>query len=134
MSQQTEKKKLSVYAPGSNRNMSACFDARGLTLAPIDGTLLGDVVSVEMSALEGTGIDEVLFMGDDLPDLPMLGRAGFAVCPADAAPEVAAACDHVCGNEGGRGSVREVAELLLNAKGRWTGLVEGFQAFDREAG
>jgi 3-deoxy-D-manno-octulosonate 8-phosphate phosphatase (KDO 8-P phosphatase) len=82
----------------------------------------------------GLADHEMAAMGDDLPDLPMLGRAGFAVCPADAAPEVAAACDHVCGNEGGRGSVREVAELLLKAKGRWTGLVEGFQAFDREAG
>ncbi|MGD8346519.1 MAG: homoserine kinase [Lysobacterales bacterium] len=47
MSQQTEKKKLSVYAPASIGNMSVGFDALGLALAPIDGTLLGDVVSVE---------------------------------------------------------------------------------------
>ncbi len=58
-------------------------------------------------------------MGDDLPDLPMLARAGFAACPADAAPEVAAACDLVCGADGGRGAVRELAELLLKAQGKW---------------
>jgi 3-deoxy-D-manno-octulosonate 8-phosphate phosphatase (KDO 8-P phosphatase) len=62
---------------------------------------------------------EIAAMGDDLPDLPMLARAGFAVCPADAAPEVAAACDLVCGAMGGRGAVREFAELLLKAQGKW---------------
>jgi 3-deoxy-D-manno-octulosonate 8-phosphate phosphatase (KDO 8-P phosphatase) len=70
-------------------------------------------------------------MGDDLPDLPMLGRAGFSFCPADAAPEVAAGCHHVCGNDGGRGAVREAAELLLKAQGKWTGLVEGWSVTDR---
>jgi len=62
---------------------------------------------------------EIAAMGDDLPDLPMIARAGFAACPADAAPEVAAACDLVCGAVGGRGAVRELAELLLKAQGKW---------------
>jgi len=66
---------------------------------------------------------EVAAMGDDLPDLPMLARAGFAACPADAAPEVMAACDLVCGAVGGRGAVREVAEVLLKAQRRWMGQV-----------
>ncbi|HQN97167.1 MAG TPA: HAD hydrolase family protein, partial [Thermoanaerobaculales bacterium] len=66
---------------------------------------------------------EVAVMGDDLPDVPMLERAGFAACPADAAPEVAAVCHMVCGVGGGRGAVREVAELLLKAQGRWQGQV-----------
>ena len=62
---------------------------------------------------------EVAAVGDDLPDLPMLARAGFAACPADAAPEVMAACDLVCGSVGGHGAVREVAEVLLKAQRRW---------------
>ncbi len=62
---------------------------------------------------------EVAAMGDDLPDLPLLARAGFAACPADAAPEVIAACDLVCGAVGGRGAVRELGELLLKAQGKW---------------
>jgi len=67
------------------------------------------------------GLDDsrVAAMGDDLPDLPVLQRVAFSVCPADAAPEVAAACDMVCGSGGGRGAVREVSELLLKAQGRW---------------
>jgi len=62
---------------------------------------------------------EIAAMGDDLPDLPLLARAGFAACPADAAPEVVAACDLVCGAEGGHGAVRELAELLLKAQRKW---------------
>ncbi|MFV2071130.1 MAG: KdsC family phosphatase [Thermoanaerobaculales bacterium] len=71
------------------------------------------------------GLDdrEVAAVGDDLPDLPMLARAGFAACPADAAPEVMAACDLVCGAAGGHGAVREVAEVLLKAQRRWMGQV-----------
>lgn len=79
----------------------------------------------------GLGDEQVAAMGDDLPDLPMLGRAGFAFCPANAVPDVAAECDHVCGKEGGRGAVREAAEILLKTKGRWTGLVEGWSASGR---
>ncbi len=66
---------------------------------------------------------EVAAMGDDLPDLPMLARVGFAACPADAAPEVVAACDLVCGANGGRGAVREVAELILKVQGKWMDVV-----------
>ena len=66
---------------------------------------------------------EVAAMGDDLPDLPLLARAAFAACPADAAPEVIAACDLVCGANGGRGAVRELAEVVLKGQGRWTDLV-----------
>jgi 3-deoxy-D-manno-octulosonate 8-phosphate phosphatase (KDO 8-P phosphatase) len=75
---------------------------------------------------------QVAAMGDDLPDLPLLTRVGFAVCPADAAPEVAAACHLVCGAEGGRGAVREVAELLLKAQRRWAELVRAWIPWEDE--
>jgi 3-deoxy-D-manno-octulosonate 8-phosphate phosphatase (KDO 8-P phosphatase) len=65
----------------------------------------------------------VAAMGDDLPDLPLLARVGFAACPNDAAPEVIAACDLVCGSEGGRGAVRELAEFILKGQERWTDVV-----------
>lgn len=71
---------------------------------------------------------EVAVMGDDLPDLPMIEMAGCSACPSDAAPEVIAASDVVCGAPGGGGAVREFAELLLKAQrlwqeqvGRWIG-------------
>jgi len=66
---------------------------------------------------------ETAVIGDDLPDLPMLVPAGFSACPADASTDVAAVCDLVCGTPGGMGVVREVAELILKARGLWAGLV-----------
>jgi 3-deoxy-D-manno-octulosonate 8-phosphate phosphatase (KDO 8-P phosphatase) len=69
--------------------------------------------------LLGVADNQVAAMGDDLPDLPLLARAGFSACPADAAPEVMAACDMVCGAAGGHGAVRELAEVLLKGQGRW---------------
>ena len=55
----------------------------------------------------------------DLPDLPLLRRAGFAAAPADAVGEVVAAADYVTGAAGGCGCVREVIELILRSTGRW---------------
>jgi len=82
--------------------------------------------AAELDRLEGM-LDlvdlEVAAMGDDLPDLPLLTRVGFTACPADAVPEVAAVCDLVCGAGGGRGAVRELAELILKVQGRWLGVV-----------
>ena len=71
--------------------------------------------------MEGLGFTgpEVAVMGDDLPDLPILEMAGCSACPSDAVPEVVAACDIVCGAPGGQGAVRELAELILKAQGRW---------------
>jgi len=79
---------------------------------------------VRLQSVTGVDDHQTAVMGDDLPDLPMLLRAGFSVCPADAAPEVAAVCDLVCGAAGGCGAVREVSEVILKGQGRWSDLVQ----------
>ena len=63
---------------------------------------------------------EIAAMGDDVQDLPLLARAGFTACPADAVPEVQATSAYVCRADGGHGAVREVGELILKAQRRWT--------------
>ena len=77
--------------------------------------------------LEQTGLNdsEVAYMGDDLLDLPMLERVGLAGAPADAAAEVLAAAHWVSRCGGGRGAVREFAELILRAQGHWDRIVAG---------
>jgi 3-deoxy-D-manno-octulosonate 8-phosphate phosphatase (KDO 8-P phosphatase) len=62
---------------------------------------------------------DVACMGDDLPDLPLLRRAGLALAPADAVPEVRRVAHWVSRLGGGRGAVREVLEALLRARGAW---------------
>jgi len=63
--------------------------------------------------------DEVAYIGDDLPDLPVLGRAGLALAVANAVPEVRRAAHFVAQRGGGDAGVRELIELILNAQGKW---------------
>ncbi len=63
--------------------------------------------------------DRCAFMGDDLIDLPILSRVGFAGAPADADPEVVARVHWLARRRGGRGAVRELAEGLLRARDLW---------------
>jgi 3-deoxy-D-manno-octulosonate 8-phosphate phosphatase (KDO 8-P phosphatase) len=56
---------------------------------------------------------DCVYTGDDVPDLPLLRKVGFAVAVANAVPEVKAACDYVTTAAGGAGAVREVCELIL---------------------
>lgn len=71
--------------------------------------------------LQKTGLrdEEVCFIGDDLPDLPLLSRVGFAVAVANAVPEIKKAAHYVTRAQGGNGAVREVIELILKAQGKW---------------
>jgi 3-deoxy-D-manno-octulosonate 8-phosphate phosphatase (KDO 8-P phosphatase) len=62
---------------------------------------------------------EVAYVGDDLPDLPVLRRVSFAIAVANAAPEVKAVAHYVTRRRGGEGAVREVVELILKAQGKW---------------
>jgi 3-deoxy-D-manno-octulosonate 8-phosphate phosphatase (KDO 8-P phosphatase) len=61
---------------------------------------------------------EVAYMGDDVNDLPLLGRVGLAACPSDAHEEVRAAAHFVARSPGGRGAVRELCDLILRARGK----------------
>ncbi len=67
--------------------------------------------------------DQVCYIGDDLPDLPVLRTVGLAACPADAVPEVRRAAHVVTTAPGGRGAVRDVIEIILKLQGRWVRLV-----------
>lgn len=80
----------------------------------------GKVAAVEALLKErGLGWDEMLFIGDDLPDVPVLRRVGVPVAVANARPEVKAACHYVTTTAGGHGAFREVVELLLRSRGEW---------------
>lgn len=62
---------------------------------------------------------QVLCMGDDLPDYPILQRAGVSACPADAAIEIKESVDYVSLYNGGHGCVRDVIEQVLRLHGQW---------------
>ncbi len=67
----------------------------------------------------GIALEEIVYCGDDIPDIPVMEVVGVAVAPADAAPEVKAIADYICSAEGGDGVAREILEEVLKAKGLW---------------
>jgi 3-deoxy-D-manno-octulosonate 8-phosphate phosphatase (KDO 8-P phosphatase) len=71
----------------------------------------------------GVTDEEVAYMGDDLLDVAVLRKVGFAAVPADAAREARACAHWVSAQAGGRGAVRELLELILKAQDRWDPLV-----------
>ena len=85
-----------------------------------------DKLAAADSVLSTLGLDwaDVAAMGDDWPDLPLLGRAAFACAPANAHIEVKAVAHHVTAAAGGHGAAREFCDLLLMASGRYAALLQ----------
>jgi 3-deoxy-D-manno-octulosonate 8-phosphate phosphatase (KDO 8-P phosphatase) len=73
----------------------------------------------ECMKLAGVTEEEIAYLGDDLPDIPLAKRSGLGVCVADGAPELKQVCHYTTRRPGGRGAAREVVELILKAQGRW---------------
>ncbi len=67
----------------------------------------------------------VMYMGDDIPDLECMREVGLPVCPADAAPEVLEVSRYVSQFKGGEGAVRDIVEQVLRAKGDWARNCDG---------
>ena len=63
--------------------------------------------------------EEILSMGDDLPDIPLLCNSAIATCPENAVPEVKAISDYISPTKGGSGAVRDVIEQVLKVQGKW---------------
>ena len=69
---------------------------------------------------------EVAYMGDDIVDLAVMRRVGFAAAPADAVPEVRERVHWVSATKGGEGAVRELIETIMKAQNRWTAVVDAY--------
>ncbi len=87
-----------------------------------------DKISAFRQILQHAGVieDQVAFIGDDLPDIPLMQRSELAVAVADAVEEARSIAHYVTRANGGRGAVREVVELILKSQGRWKDLVEDY--------
>lgn len=70
--------------------------------------------------------EETCYIGDDLIDLPVLTRVGFAVAVSNAVDEVKKSAHYCTQRSGGRGALREVADLILKSQGRWTEVTERY--------
>jgi 3-deoxy-D-manno-octulosonate 8-phosphate phosphatase (KDO 8-P phosphatase) len=66
-------------------------------------------------------IKNVLYMGDDIPDFPVMKMVGLPCCPQDAVPEIKAISKYVSHKNGGKGAVRDVIEQVMKVQGKWNG-------------
>jgi len=132
-------------------------DGQGLTLAQTAGLRTGCITGRESAALlrraqemkmefvymkqpvkmpayeeilrkAGVSDSAVAYIGDDLPDIPLMRRAGLAVAVGDAVPEVKEAAHYTTRALAGHGAVREVVELILKSKGIWTEMLDKARA------
>ena len=63
--------------------------------------------------------EEILMMGDDLPDMEIMKMAGISACPKNSVPEVKEISDYISSIEGGKGAVRDVIEQVMKVQGKW---------------
>lgn len=132
-------------------------DGQGLTLAHTAGLRTGCITGRKSSALlrrahemnmefiymkqplKEPAFEEILrkakvpessvaYVGDDLPDLPIMRRVGLAVAVGDAVPEVKKAAHYVTKARAGRGAIRESVELILKSKGIWEAMIDKARA------
>ncbi len=73
----------------------------------------------EFLAIYGYTDDEIMYMGDDIPDMEIMRRVGCPVCPNDACPEIKSISTYISHIDGGRGCGRDVIEQVLRAQGKW---------------
>jgi 3-deoxy-D-manno-octulosonate 8-phosphate phosphatase (KDO 8-P phosphatase) len=132
-------------------------DGQGLTLARTAGLRTGCITGRESAALSrranemkmefiymkqpskmpayeeilkkaGVSDSAVAYIGDDLPDIPIMRRAGLALAVGNAVPEVRKAAHYVTSSLGGHGAVREAVELILKSKGIWEAMIDKARA------
>ena len=83
---------------------------------------------VDLQQQLGLDDEHICYMGDDLPDLPVLRRCGLALSPPGAVDEVRSEVHFVTRTQGGKGAVREACELIMRAQGSWDAHVEPYRS------
>ena len=109
---------ICIISGGSNEGVRKRLNGLG-----IKDIYLGVQQKVErlQEYMNGKGIstDELLYMGDDIPDIPVMLMAGLPCCPQDAVPEIKAISRYVSHKNGGKGAVRDVIEQVMKVQGKW---------------
>ena len=107
-----------VISGGFSKSMDNRFDTLNIKDA---FTGVKDKVKVFEKYTKDKNIDpeNVVYMGDDIPDIRVMKRVGVPVCPADAAEEVKAVSVYISDKKGGEGCVRDIIEQVMKVQGKW---------------
>ncbi len=109
-----------IISGGSNEGVRSRLAALG-----IDAIYLGAHNKIEQLddyfTKKNISSENVLYMGDDIPDYPVMKGIGLPCCPQDAVPEIKAISKYISHKKGGKGAVRDVIEQVLKVQGKWSG-------------
>lgn len=107
-----------IISGGSGKAMQRRFENLGI---PDIHLGVGDKVAIFKKYLDTYSIDatEVLYMGDDIPDLQVMQLAGVSTCPADASPDIKAISNYISAFKGGETAVRDIIEKVMKVQGTW---------------
>lgn len=112
--------KICIISGGSNPGVKLRLGGLG-----IKDIFLGAHNKIEQfeEFLKGHNLkaENVLYMGDDIPDIPVMKKVGLATCPQDAVSEVKSICHYVSHKHGGKGAVRDVIEQVMKVQDKWDG-------------
>jgi 3-deoxy-D-manno-octulosonate 8-phosphate phosphatase (KDO 8-P phosphatase) len=110
--------RVAIFTKGSSRGVKLRLQGLGIT-DYYDQLQEKTATFDQYMADQGIPMTEVLYMGDDLPDLPLLRKVALPCAPYDATPEVLSAAAYISPLGGGRGCVRDVIEKVMRSQGRW---------------
>jgi 3-deoxy-D-manno-octulosonate 8-phosphate phosphatase (KDO 8-P phosphatase) len=109
---------IAIITGGNSESVKTRFNAMGISDVYLKSTDKTDDFE-DFIYKYGIKPEEVLYMGDDIPDYDVMKRVGLPVCPADAAEEIKSISAYISDKKGGDGCVRDVIEQVLRAQGKW---------------
>ena len=110
--------KIAIISGGTNEGVRDRFEELGVQKVYL-GVHQKDDSFDDFVKENNLNSSEVLYMGDDIPDLSVMEKSGLSTCPKDAVTDVKDAADYISHKKGGDGCVREIIEQVLRVKGDW---------------
>ena len=117
--------KIMIVTGGNSEEVKACLLSLGVNEVHLSSS---NKLAVYTNIKEQHGVrdEEILYMGDDIPDLEILKVCGLPTCPSDAVFEVKQVCEYISIYPGGKGCVRDIIEQVLKIQGKWSLAAEAF--------
>lgn len=112
--------RVCAISGGLNKGVTSRLNGLGITdvFLGVEDKLTQLLAYLETHAIRA---ENVLYMGDDIPDLSPMRHVGLPCCPNDAVAEIKEICSYISHKNGGKGCVRDVIEQVLKVQGNWTG-------------
>ncbi|HSD08970.1 HAD-IIIA family hydrolase [Flavobacterium sp.] len=109
-----------IISGGSNEGVRVRLKNLGITDIHL-GTPDKVKTFKEYTAVNGIKSEQVLYMGDDIPDYHVMKLVGLPTCPQDSSPEIKTISKYISHVKGGKGAVRDVIEQVMKVQGKWMG-------------